>query len=271
MVDAVSKQLSIQRARLRATRSHPQGGPARSAKIKLHIPHNRPGHKRKIHTTVEPLTGSDAPGKTVAIDHILARSIPKRRKHGRRSTWLEEFLVRWEPETCTFGNTLEQYRLGFDILSITYLEENIPSHSLQPFVSEKRLNKVQRRTLRRPSLITRCTVQYAPSLQGPRHIHSIAGVAQALDSFLVIEMLSLSSTDTSAKVEPRPSHIKRSSLAQAPTRTKRGKHPYSPERGETTEHTPPASPAPHPRRPHIDLLHMVTVEGYPDRGSIPRP
>ena len=144
-MDAASKQFPIQRAILRATRSHPQEGPARPAKITLNTPLSRPEHKRKIHIIVEPLRGSDAPGDTATIHRIFARSEPRCINHGRGSTWIEESLVRWEPKTCTFGDALDQYRLGFDIVSITSLEENIPSHSLQPFVSAKRLDRVQRR------------------------------------------------------------------------------------------------------------------------------
>jgi len=143
LVDVDSKQLSIQREMLRASRAQSQGGPARSAKITLHIPPSRPGHKRKIHINVKLARDSDAPGDMAAIQHILARSEPRRIKHGRRSTRVEELLVRWELETCTFGDVLEQYRLGFDILSITSTEENIPSHSLQPFISIKRLARAQ--------------------------------------------------------------------------------------------------------------------------------
>jgi hypothetical protein len=52
---------------------------------------------------------------------------------------VEEFLAYWKRKTCTFGDALQKYRLCFDIVSITSLEENIPFHSLQPFVSAKRL------------------------------------------------------------------------------------------------------------------------------------
>jgi len=130
LVDAASKQISIQRAMLRASRAQSQRAPARSAKIALHIPPRQPGHKRKIHITMEPLRGSDAPGDTAAIHHILARSEPRRIKHGRRSTWVEEFLVRREPKTCIFGDVLEQYRLGFNIMSITSMKENFTFSSL---------------------------------------------------------------------------------------------------------------------------------------------
>jgi hypothetical protein len=138
---------------LNASRARPQGGPGSEAKITLHIPHKRPVHKRKTRNIVEPLRGNDNPGDKEAIHHILAHSEPIRVKHGRRSTRVEEFLVRWEPETCTFGEEQEQYRLGFDIVSINNLEEHVPSHFLQPVVAAKRLDKAQRRALRRrPSL-----------------------------------------------------------------------------------------------------------------------
>ena len=124
----------FQRALLRASRSHIQGGPGRIAKITFHIPPSRPGHKRKTRTTVEPLRGSNVPGNKAAIHHILARFGPKRIEHDRRSTRAEEFLVRREPQTSTFGDALEQCRLGFEVVSVTSLEENMPSDSLQPFV-----------------------------------------------------------------------------------------------------------------------------------------
>jgi len=275
VVDATSKQLSMQRALLRASRSHPQEDPLRSTKRTLHIPSSRLGHNKNIHTTVEPLRGSDAPGDKADKHHRLDRSKVRRIIHGRRSTWVEKFLVRWEPETCTFGDTLDHYQLGFYIVSITSLEKTIFSHSLQPFVSAKRLDQAKRRALRRPPLTTRCIVQYAPSPHDPRHILSIAGRAQALDIFLAREALSLPPPNPLAKVEQCPPPIKRSLSVQAPTRTMRGKHPgrgRAPSRTHAGgEHTSPASFARQPRRPHNDLLHIVTVEGDPDRDSIPRP
>ncbi len=157
----------------------------------LHPAHSAGPSKRKIPTTWEPIIGSDDPGTTAAIHHILTRSEPRCIKHGRRSTRVEEFLVRWEPEICTFGEILEQYRLGFNISSIKSLEESIPSRSLAPFVSTKRLARTQRRAIRRPPLNTRCVVIYVPSPQGPNHIRSITGGAQALDIFLANGALSL--------------------------------------------------------------------------------
>jgi hypothetical protein len=139
VVDNASKQLSIRRALLRAARAHLIGRPAQAAKITLYIPNNRPGHKRKTRNTVKPLRGSDAPGDKATIHHIIARSEPGRIKHGRRSTWVNEFLERWEQEECTFGEALEQYRLGFDIASITGKDDQVPSGLLQPFVTAKRI------------------------------------------------------------------------------------------------------------------------------------
>ncbi len=132
---------------------------------------------------MEPLRGSNAPSATADMHDILARSEPSRIKHGRISIRVEEFLVRWGPQICTFGETLEQYRLGFNVSSIISMEENIPSHALAIFVSTKRLTRAQRRALQRPPLNTRCVVQYDPSSQGPCHNRSIKGGAHALDFF----------------------------------------------------------------------------------------
>jgi hypothetical protein len=154
------------------------------------------------------------------------------------------------------------------------MEENIPSYFLAPFVSIKRLARVQRRALRRPPLTTRCVVQYDPFPQGPCHIRSIAGGAHALDLFLATEVLSLPLTDTSVNANPRPPPIKRSSSTQAQTRTKRGKHPSPPpltKGDKTQDHAPPTSPARQPRRPHNNLLHIITEEGDPDKDSTPGP
>jgi hypothetical protein len=156
---------------------------------------------------------------------------------------------------CTFVEALDQYRLSFHITSITSLEENIPSHSLQPFVSAKRLIRVQRRAMLRPPLTTRCVVKFAPSPQGPRHIRTITGGSQALDNFIAAEALSSTARDTPSKVEPHSPPIKRISSAQAPTRIKRGAHSPTPplpppERVETGTH-----PTRIPCSPTATLLH----------------
>ena len=244
VVGGAYKQLSKQRALLRASRSHSQRGPARASKITLHIPTSQSRQKRKTRNMVELLRGSDAPVsmRPSTISTIGPRSEPKRIKHGRRSTWVEVILVRWEPEMCTFGDELDRYRLDFDIMSITSLEENIPSHSQHPLVSVKRLDWVHRRVLRRSPLTTRCTVHFAPSPQDSYHIRSIVGGAQALDAFLAAEALSSKALDTPFKFEPRSPHLKRSSSAQAPTHNKRCTHSSPPPpnslRGGTREQTP---------------------------------
>ena len=76
----------------------------------------------------------------------------------------------------------------------------------------------------------------------------------------------------SATYTARTTPIKRSSSAQAPTRTKqRAPSPSSPP-SEAIQLTRalPTSPARPPRRPHSELLHIVLEEGDPDRDSLPR-
>ncbi len=97
---------------------------------------------------------------------------------------MEEFLVQWGPEHCTFGEALEQYKMGFDIVSITSLEVTVPTQDLLTFVATKRPTRAQRRAHQRPPLTTLCFVHIAPSPQGPLHIRSISRDPQALDTFL---------------------------------------------------------------------------------------
>ena len=81
-------------------------------------------------------------------------------------------------------------------------------------------------------------------------------------------------TDTSANTNPRPPPIKKSSSTQALTRTKRGKHPSPPSltKGDKIQdHAPLTSPARQSRRPHNNLLRIITEEGEPDRDSTPGP
>jgi hypothetical protein len=177
--------------------------------------HRRKFDKRKRATTIEPLRGSNAPGDKATIQRILARSEPLRVHHGRRKTWVEEFLVQWGPEYCTFGDALEQYYLGFDIVSISSLENSTLSQDLLPFVATKRPTRAQRRSLRRSPLSTNCIVQVAPSPQVPLHIRSIAGGPQALDDFFTKEHLPLSTLLTPIETSSRPTLIRRSSSAQS--------------------------------------------------------
>ena len=96
-------------------------------KKKTGTSHRRNSDKRRRPTTIEPIRGSDAPGDKASIQCILARSEPRRVRHGRYKTWVEEYLVQWGPEHCTFGEALEQYYLGFDVESISSLEDSTKS------------------------------------------------------------------------------------------------------------------------------------------------
>ncbi len=143
---------------------------AGGTRIVLHLKTSRkkgskrdPASKRKPTPTIEPLRGSDALGGNASILSVLARAEPRKVKHNGRFTCVEEFLVQWGPEICTLDEAQEQYTLGFDIVSITSLDEEIPTHNLQPFVSVKRLTTQQRRKYKIPPLATRGLVQFAPS------------------------------------------------------------------------------------------------------------
>ena len=57
--------------------------------------------KRKPPPTIEPLRGSDAPGGNASIISVLARTDPRKVKHNRRFTYVEDFLVQRGPEECT--------------------------------------------------------------------------------------------------------------------------------------------------------------------------
>ena len=174
-------------------RALPPEDPARAARLLvLHFPskgkarttHKRAGLKRKTYNTDEYLRSNDAQRDEVAIHFMLVRFNPIRIRHGRRSTWVDKFLVRWEPETCIFGEALERYRLGRDITYIASLEDEAPSYILQPFISAKSPSREHRRAFRRPPLATTCIAQFGPSPQKQEHIRSIAGGTQALALFL---------------------------------------------------------------------------------------
>jgi len=134
-VNRATKQLSIERAlaqradiRTDATATHgTRIVMSFTTKGKSGAPLLRATYKRRRATTIEPLRGSDAPGDKAFIRQVLDRSKPRRVRHGRRSTWVEEFLVQWGPEHCTFGKALEPYYLGFDIESITSLKSTASS------------------------------------------------------------------------------------------------------------------------------------------------
>jgi len=108
--------------------------------------------------THQPLRGSDVPGGNASILSVLARAEARKVKHNRRFTRVEEFLVQWGPKICTLDEAQEQYTLGFDIVSITNLDEGIPTQDLHPFASVKRLTTQQRRKYKIPPHTTRCLV-----------------------------------------------------------------------------------------------------------------
>ena len=122
-VDRATKTLSIEIALAQRAVTWAYANATHNARTVLNFPtrgksgapRRRATYKRGRATTIKPLRGSDAPGEKVSIQQVLAQSEPRRVRHGRRSTWEEEFLVQWGPGHCTFGEALEQYYLGFDI------------------------------------------------------------------------------------------------------------------------------------------------------------
>jgi len=105
------------------------------------------------------------PGDEATVQQVLAHSKPRRLRHGRRSTWVEEFLVQWGPEHITFGDAFERYYLtGFDVESINNPESTVYYPDLLHFVATKRPTREHRRSLRRPPLSTNYVVKFATSL-----------------------------------------------------------------------------------------------------------
>ncbi len=108
-LDRTTRQQSITSAFNGTSRAPNEGHTAQAAKITLHFPTPRQRRadkrkanlKRKATTTIEPLRDSDANGENADISLILARSTPCRIKHNRRSTYVEKFLIQWDPEKCT--------------------------------------------------------------------------------------------------------------------------------------------------------------------------
>ena len=119
------------------------------------MPKRNPASNRKPAPTIEPLRGSDAPGGNASILSVLARADQRKVKYNRRFTCVDEFLVQWGPEICTLDEAQEQYTMGFNIEAITSLDDGIPSHDLQPFVSVKRLTTQQRRKYKQQPQVTR--------------------------------------------------------------------------------------------------------------------
>ncbi len=117
---------------------------------------------------------------------MLERCTPRRIKHNRRSTYVEEFLVQWDPEECTLQEAQTQQEQGFVITKITSLDEEIPTPLLEAATATKR--PIGRpRVADRPPPVTKCRVQFAPSPQGTTHIRTIRGGHEALETFLLNE------------------------------------------------------------------------------------
>jgi hypothetical protein len=157
VVDKATKQLSIERSLAHRVAAHANANGIWRTRVVLNFPAKgksgascrQEGSRRGRVVTVEPLRGSDAP-----IQQILARSQPRRIRHGCRYPWVEQFMVQWAPEHCTFGESLEKYNLGFEIVSIASLENTVPTQDLLPFVADKRPTREHRRAHRRPPLTT---------------------------------------------------------------------------------------------------------------------
>jgi hypothetical protein len=100
-VDTATKQLSIESSLSKRAAALAAAANTNRTRIFLHFPakgkaktpRGQTGAKRIRSTTIEPLRGIDAPGDKASIQQILARSEPRRIRHNRRSTWVEEFLV----------------------------------------------------------------------------------------------------------------------------------------------------------------------------------
>jgi hypothetical protein len=103
-----SRQPTIEEALRNVPPAPAQSTTGAGTRIALHFKKRRnkgskhaQSSKRKQAPTTEPLRGSDAPGEKASIIKVLARTDPRKVKHNRRFTYVEEFLVQWGPENCT--------------------------------------------------------------------------------------------------------------------------------------------------------------------------
>jgi len=105
-LDRATRQHYIKSALARHPRDPIEGKAAQIPKLTLHFPSpqrrkadkRKADLKRKARTTSEPLRGSDANGENACISLVLERCTPRRIKHNRRSTFVEKFLVQWDPK-----------------------------------------------------------------------------------------------------------------------------------------------------------------------------
>jgi len=135
-----------------------------------------------------------------SISLVLARCTPRRIKHNKRSTYVEEFLVQWDPEDFTLQEAQQQQLQGFVITSITSLDERVSTTLLEIATTTKR-PRGRPRVADRP-FPPKCRVQFAPSPQGPTHSRIIKGGAAALEAFLAIESAPPQSTPPRQQDQP---------------------------------------------------------------------
>jgi len=181
-LDRATRHSSIHSALARLPRDPTEGHAGHPPTITLRLPPPRRRKadkrkadlKRKALITREPLRGSDANGENAEISLILEKCTPRRIKHNRRSTYVEDFPVQWDPEDCTLQEAQTQQAQGFVIISITSLDAGVPTPLIQAATATKRPRDRPKISERLPP-DTKCRVQFAPSSQGTTHICTING------------------------------------------------------------------------------------------------
>ena len=133
-VDRTSRQLYIEGILMHPTHPRPQATELGGPRITLNFPTkgragaaiHKASSKRKATTTIEPLRSNDTPGDKATNHHIQCSmraqtNPPQPALHmGGRISGL------MGTKKCTLGEALEQYTLGFDITSITILDDEFP-------------------------------------------------------------------------------------------------------------------------------------------------
>ena len=87
---------------------------------------------------------------------------PRRIKHNKRSTFVEEFLGQWDPKDCTLQEAQTYQALGFIITEITILDAGVPTPLIHAATATKR-PRDRPKTAERLPPDTKCRVQFAPS------------------------------------------------------------------------------------------------------------
>jgi hypothetical protein len=96
-----------------------------------------------------------------SISLVLARCTPRRIKHNKRSTYVEEFLVQWDPKDCTLQEAQQQQSQGFVTTLIPNLDATVPTPLLHTATATKRPRGRLRQRTAPPD--TMCKVQFTPS------------------------------------------------------------------------------------------------------------